>query len=100
MMILRPQRPRKPHRQPVSASSPTDLSNVLRRISREPQAPAAVPAVTPAIANGLELYGFEEPDATVAELPPEPAPEDIVALLAEQPEVARLGAADPPAKPE
>lgn len=40
--------------------------------------------------NGLELYGFEEPDATVAEQPLEPAPEDIVALLAEQPEVARL----------
>jgi len=84
----------------VSASPPIALSAVLRRISNEPQAPAAAPAVPPSAANGLEFYGFEEPDATVVELPPEPAPEDIVALLAEQPEVARLVDAEPAAVEE
>jgi hypothetical protein len=84
----------------VSSSSPTALSNFLRRISNEPPASDAVPEAPPSGGNGVKLFGFDEPVAAVPEPAPEPAPEDIVALLAEQPEVARLGDVEPPAAEE
>ncbi len=70
----------------MSASPPTALTNVLQRFSQELDAPAAAPEALRSVGNGVKLYGFEEP----AEPMSEPAPEDIVALLAEQPEVAPL----------
>lgn len=75
----------------MSASPPTALSTVLRRISHEPQPSSAAPQAAPFVENGPKLVGFDEPTETIAE----PAPEDIVALLAEQPEVARLSDAEP-----
>ncbi|HEV2187659.1 MAG TPA: hypothetical protein VGR70_10665 [Stellaceae bacterium] len=84
----------------MSASPPNALSNVLRRISNEPQASEAAPEASISAVNGLKLYGFDEPVATIPEPTPEPAPEDIVALLAEQPEVARLVDAEPTAVEE
>jgi len=89
MMIPRPPSTEEFSRKPVSASPPNALSNVLQRISHEPRASEAVPEA-PAIANGLKMYGFDEPVASARGTSPEPAPEEIVALLAEQPEVAWL----------
>ena len=74
----------------MSASPPNALSTVLRRISNEPQGSEAAPETPISAVNGLKLYGFDEPVAANPEPTPEPATEDIVALLAEQPEVARL----------
>jgi hypothetical protein len=66
------------------------LSAVLRRISNGSPTPAAAPEEPLFVGDGLLLFGFEEPVAQAAEAPLEPAAEDIVALLAEQPEVAPL----------
>ena len=74
----------------MSAPSPTALSTVLRRISNEPRAPSSAAEAPFFGGSGPKLYGFDEPAATGSKLAPEPAAEDIVALLAEQPEVARL----------
>jgi len=79
----------------VATSPPTALSTVLRRISHEPRERVAAPEAPASGAAGVELVGFDEPVETVPEPAPEPAPEDIAVLLAEQPEVARLGDVEP-----
>jgi hypothetical protein len=72
----------------VSASPPTALSAVFRRITNEVPALTVAPEAPLLDDTGPELYGFEEPVLHAPEHPPEPAPEDILALLGEQPEVA------------
>jgi hypothetical protein len=72
----------------VSASPPTTLSAVFRRLTNEVPAPTVAPEAPLLDETAPELCGFEEPVLYVPEHPPEPAPEDILALLAEQPEVA------------
>jgi hypothetical protein len=74
----------------VSAPPPSALSAVLRRISNELPVSAAAWEEPSFVEYGLRFCGFEEPVAQAAEAAPEPAAEDIVALLGEQPEVAPL----------
>ena len=89
MMTERPRlRQKERFQQPVSAPPPTALSAVFRRLSDELPAHAIAPEAPLFDVNGMELCGFEEPVLDIPEPPPEPAVEDILALLAEQPEVA------------
>jgi len=79
----------------VSASAPTALNAVFRRISNEARTRASFANGASGVAEfEPKLIGFGEPAETLADASPEPdAPaepdaEDIVALLAAQPEVA------------
>ena len=72
----------------MSASPPTALSAVFRRLTNEVPVLTVAPEAPLLDDTGPELCGFEEPVLHAPEHPPEPAPEDILALLAEQPEVA------------
>jgi len=93
---------KKRARLPVSVTSTpsTSLSAVFRRIANE--APAAVDAPADAAfvdGEALEIFGFAElepePETVmIAELASGPADEDILALLAAQPEIAPLGEDD------
>jgi hypothetical protein len=89
MMTQRPHfRQKERFQQPVSAPPPTALSAVFRRLSTEISAQTIAPEAPLFDENEPELFGFEEPVLHIPEPPPEPAVEDILALLAEQPEVA------------
>jgi hypothetical protein len=96
----------------VSATPSSALSSLLRRIANDAPAVPDVPGETLADDEVPEIFGFAEfepePDAAVLA---DPAEEDILALLAAQPEIAplteddlsivRAGAAMAPArKPE
>jgi hypothetical protein len=86
----------------VSASQPTALSAVFHRLASDapaspaaprPKLPVALPPPTPLPAGGRgpQFHGFAEPEPAIAEpQAADPSVEDIVALLAEQPEVAPL----------